>query len=272
MVSLTVGLQRLRSRSLYFCAKKLLLVTFPYFLVLLTMFTNFFDSGILYICHNLNSHFRLLGRIAAFVSENGLIKGGFIATLIWWLWFQDTPNQQLTREKILGTMIATIGAIFLARGLALLLPFRSRPLVNPELGLLFDQGNKALGTWSSFPSDHAVLFFTLATGIWLISRLVGFIAFFHTIFIVCLPRIYLGLHYPTDVIAGAFLGIGIALLATRLDWRLRVARPLMKYANESPTWFYSGFFLLTFQISEMFESSRNVVKGVFKLLKLILPA
>ena len=235
------------------------------------MFTNFFDSGILYLCHDLNSHFGLLGRIAAFVSENGLIKGGFIAILIWWLWFQDTPNQQPIREKILGTMIATIGAIFLARGLALILPFRPRPIVNPELGSLFVQGNAALETWSSFPSDHAVLFFTLATGIWLISKPVGFIAFFHTIFIVCLPRIYLGLHYPTDIIAGAFLGIGIALLATRLDWRILVAKPLMKYADKSPSWFYSGFFILTFQIGEMFESSRDIIRGVVKLLIMLLP-
>ena len=235
------------------------------------MFTNSFDSGILYFFHNLNSQFGLLSRFANFISENGLIKGGFIATLIWWLWFQDTSTKQSVREKLVGLMIATIGAIFLARGLALFLPFRPRPLANSELGLFFVQGNIALERWSSFPSDHAVFFFTLATGIWLISRPIGLIALFHAIFVVCLPRIYLGLHYPTDIIAGAFLGIGIALLASRLDWRLRVARPLMKYANESPTWFYSGFFLLTFQISEMFESSRDVVKGVFKLLRLILP-
>ncbi len=235
------------------------------------MFTNSFDSGILYFCHNLNSQFGLLSHLANFVSENGLIKGGFIATLIWWLWFQDTSIKQSVREKILGLMIATIGAIFLARGLALLLPFRPRPLANPELGLFFVQGNVALERWSSFPSDHAVFFFTLATGIWLISRPIGLIALFHAIFVVCLPRIYLGLHYPTDIIAGACLGIGIALLASRLDWRLRIARPLMKYANKSPTWFYSGFFLLTFQISEMFESSRDIIKGALKFLKLILP-
>lgn len=213
----------------------------------------------------------MLSHLVKFVSENGLIKGGFIATLIWWLWFQDTSTKQAVREKLLGLMIATIGAIFIGRVLALCLPFRPRPIVNPELGISFSQGNVALESWSSFPSDHAVLFFTLAAGLWLISRPIGLIALFHAIFVICLPRIYLGLHYPTDIIAGAFLGIGIALLASRSDWRTRVARPLMKYADKSPSWFYSGFFLLTFQISEMFDSSRHVLRGVFKLLSLILP-
>jgi undecaprenyl-diphosphatase len=235
------------------------------------MFTNSFDSGILSFFSDLNSHLGLLNRLASFVSENGLIKGGFAATLIWWLWFQDIPTIQSVREKLLGMIVATIGAIFIARGLALLLPFRIRPLANSELGISFPLKHEVLESWSSFPSDHAVLFFTLATGIWLISRPVGLIAFFHAIFVVCLPRIYLGLHYPTDIIAGASLGIGIALLANRIDWRRMVAQPLMKYVEKSPSWFYLGFFILTFQIGEMFESTRNILRGIFKLLVLIKP-
>jgi hypothetical protein len=60
-----------------------------------------------------------------------------------------------------------------------------------------------LSGWSSFPSDHACLFFALATGLCLISPVIGGLALLHASLIVSLPRIYLGLHYPTDVLAGA---------------------------------------------------------------------
>jgi undecaprenyl-diphosphatase len=63
----------------------------------------------------------------------------------------------------------------------------------------------------SFPSAHAVFAFMMATLLshwfpryWIIFFIIaGFIGW---------TRIYLGLHYPTDVIAGALLGYGITML------------------------------------------------------------
>ena len=63
----------------------------------------------------------------------------------------------------------------------------------------------------SFPSAHATFSFMMATllGLWfpryriVLFIVAGFIGW---------TRIYLGLHYPTDVIAGALLGYGITKL------------------------------------------------------------
>ena len=55
---------------------------------------------------------------------------------------------------------------------------------------------------NSFPSDHAGLFYALATTIFLVSRRTGIIMFIYVTLVVIVPRLYLLLHYPTDIMAG----------------------------------------------------------------------
>jgi undecaprenyl-diphosphatase len=63
----------------------------------------------------------------------------------------------------------------------------------------------------SFPSGHAVFAFMMAT--LLANRFPRYRVIFYIIAaFIGWTRIYLGLHYPTDVIAGAFLGYGITKL------------------------------------------------------------
>lgn len=63
----------------------------------------------------------------------------------------------------------------------------------------------------SFPSGHTTATFSIATTIALNIPKLSILAFSIAI-IVGVSRIYLGVHYPTDVVAGIFLGISTALL------------------------------------------------------------
>ena len=63
----------------------------------------------------------------------------------------------------------------------------------------------------SFPSAHSVFAFMMAT--LLAKRFPRYgVIFFIVAAFIGWTRIYLGLHYPTDVIAGALLGYGITKL------------------------------------------------------------
>jgi undecaprenyl-diphosphatase len=87
---------------------------------------------------------------------------------------------------------------------------RERPLFFLEMSSKLSKGPGEILD-PSFPSAHAAFSFMMATllAIWF-PRYRG--VFFVIAGFIGWTRIYLGLHYPTDVIAGALLGYGITKL------------------------------------------------------------
>jgi undecaprenyl-diphosphatase len=85
---------------------------------------------------------------------------------------------------------------------------RERPLFFLEMASKLSKGPGEILD-PSFPSAHAAYSFMMAT--LLANRFPQYrVVFFIVAGFVGWSRIYLGLHYPTDVIAGALIGYGIA--------------------------------------------------------------
>jgi membrane-associated phospholipid phosphatase len=140
------------------------------------------------------------------ISTSNLLKGLVVIALVWWLWFQDGDIRS-RREALLAGIIASFPALVLSRILSWVF-FRPRPLNETGLLLRVPYGASA-ADWegvSSFPSDHAVFFFALATGIFFASRRVGWFIFLYISVVICLPRIFIGEHYATDILTGAAIG------------------------------------------------------------------
>jgi hypothetical protein len=75
--------------------------------------------------------------------------------------------------------------------------------------------------------------------------------------IICLPRPYMGFHYPSDLVAGAAIGLGTAALARISSLRDAVGEVPEHWQERSAESFCSCFFILTFQIATIFESARE---------------
>jgi undecaprenyl-diphosphatase len=74
----------------------------------------------------------------------------------------------------------------------------------------------ARSTDFSFPSDHATVAGAVAAGLLLLAdRRWGIIAATGAV-LMALARIYIGVHYPSDVAAGLALGAGVALVGNYL--------------------------------------------------------
>lgn len=71
----------------------------------------------------------------------------------------------------------------------------------------------------SFPSGHTMSAFAFATALRRYFKNAGLFALIVSVFM-GLSRIYLCVHYPSDVIAGALLGIGFGIMSYKICERL----------------------------------------------------
>jgi len=67
----------------------------------------------------------------------------------------------------------------------------------------------------SFPSDHAVVAGAAAAAIWLVNRRVAIVATVAAV-VLAFARVYVGAHYPGDVVAALALGAAVTLVGWAL--------------------------------------------------------
>jgi len=121
------------------------------------------------------------------------------------------------RWKLMRTMLWQFAAlyafIFFGVGVPSLLTTiakrligRARPVHFDEVGLLSFKWNVADWTYQSFPSGHATTAFALAATVGFISER-WFYPALALASAIALSRVTLGVHYPSDVLIGAVVGL-----------------------------------------------------------------
>jgi undecaprenyl-diphosphatase len=111
-----------------------------------------------------------------------------------------------------------------------------------------------------------MLWMSVATGIFLVWRRVGVLALLYTAIFICLPRVYLGLHYPTDILGGAAIWIIIAYVMTRDPVRTRFAVPILRWIHRFPGPSYTLACLLCFELITQSDEILLLGQSVSKAL------
>lgn len=240
---------------------------------------NLFDQRLIEAMSRTAIHAPSVTHAVEAVSRMYLFKGTILVALLWVIWFRhefgeafghkpgrlDPASAELAairrRERELVVVAIVGGFIAFAAGrlLAHYLPFRLRPVYEPQLKGVYPTtavDELLPRTWSAFPSDHAMLWGAIAMTIFFASRWLGIYALIHTVVLIGLPRIYLGLHYPSDVLAGGVLGIAIACVMCIDPIRVRVAKPVLFVAERWPGPFYGVSFVLSFALASQFDEFR----------------
>ena len=129
------------------------------------------------------------------------------------LWFIGKDAPQRMRYQIgMFTALTAMALSSLAVLISNALFFRPRPFDGLDgINLLFYQP-----TDSSFPSNSAAAAFAIAAAVWCVNRRIG-AALFLAAAVYGFSRVYVGVHYPADILGGAV----VALIVTALTLRLR---------------------------------------------------
>jgi undecaprenyl-diphosphatase len=168
-------------------------------------------------------HHPLLGSILAGFATWGVVVFAAAAVLIWFL---ASPGGSDTWKRAGTAGLAAAAAGLAVNQIVIHIWQRPRPYqAHPHtiIPLL------SRSTDPSFPSDHASAAFGIAIGVLLIHRRAGYL-FLTAATLIGLSRIATGMHYPTDVLAGAAIGTLCGYLAARIAMR-PLLLPLIRAAS-----------------------------------------
>ncbi|WP_328582968.1 phosphatase PAP2 family protein [Streptomyces sp. NBC_00370] len=167
-------------------------------------------------------------RVMEFVGEYGILLG--LVLVVLWSWWS------VRRRGTAGDSVSGVAGLVwapLAAGVALLINIPIRDFVGRNRPFVDHKGLDVLVAGKddfSFVSDHATMAMALGVGIFIVHRKFGLVAIGLAL-LEGFCRVYMGVHYPTDVIGGFALGTAVTLLLTPVA--LALLTPLMSAVSRS---------------------------------------
>ncbi|MFC9286034.1 phosphatase PAP2 family protein [Streptomyces sp. NPDC057052] len=172
-----------------------------------------------------------LDRTVEFVGEYGLLLA--MVLLVVWCWW--TVRRRPVPAEEAASSVAALVWVPLAAAVAVLVNVPIRGFVERPRPFLDHQGLEVLvsgKTDYSFVSDHATITMAMGVALFVAHRRFGLVGIGLGL-VEGFCRVYMGVHYPTDVIGGFALGTAVALLLSPVASMLLT--PVLK-AVEGTAW------------------------------------
>ncbi|MFH1424033.1 MAG: phosphatase PAP2 family protein [Candidatus Nealsonbacteria bacterium] len=120
-------------------------------------------------------------------------------------------------RRIIWAGLAVVLAKFGIAELIRLFWLRPRPFVENNVNLLVEVAAKP-----SFPSGHASVCFALSFVVYHYHKKAG-IAFFAASFLISIARVFVGVHWPLDILGGAVVGILAGWIIIKISQKFKCA-------------------------------------------------
>ena len=172
----------------------------------------------------LNLDFQILQFINSFAGKIYLVDLFFIicakylifviagAVIGWWISLHSIkstkkiklPENWLNEDKnkwqIFWNICLAVFSSYAISQLLALIKFRTRPFLNSDIQQLVNPLSE-----KSFPSDHTTVVFATSLAVYFYNKKLGILLLLFSL-LIGFARIYVGVHYPIDVLGGIILG------------------------------------------------------------------
>ncbi len=153
----------------------------------------------------------IVDRAAQWAASDFLAPAALAFTLIV-MWFAERDAGIRLRQQVgVFVALASMALSGLVVFIANIFYFRPRPFDDLDVNLLFYRP-----TDSSFPANSAAAAFGIAFGVWGVNRKMGWIAI-GIAGLYALSRVYAGVHYPLDVLAGVAIAACVTFVVFRIS-------------------------------------------------------
>lgn len=157
--------------------------------------------------NNLAHFSKILDWIGIFLAEYSLYIVGIIF-LILFLWKRN-------RLMVISAGVSIVVSRLIIAEIVKILLRRPRPYTALEIvNKLIVENND----FKSFPSGHAAIFFAIAMAVYFFNKKLG-IAFFISAILISVARVFVGVHWPSDILSGAIIGIISAVIINKLFFK-----------------------------------------------------
>lgn len=171
----------------------------------------------------------LHGFMAAYALWGGLVVLSLMLIGAWWFARRRPDALRLIATCVL-TGVATVVAVVLSGDVISPLVGRVRPChaLSHVTTLLPCNADY------SMPSDHAIIAGAFAAGLWMVNRQLGIVAAVLSL-LLAFSRVYVGVHYPSDVLVGLVAGVVITIVLNLALHRVTY-RAVERLANSRWSW------------------------------------
>jgi undecaprenyl-diphosphatase len=212
-----------------------------------------------HILFSLVPHGEFTDECSKFLILNPLVSSWIFAACFYKLWTEDDEQRALRRRYLINAVLAF--------GIACLVTLIVRPwirwpapVLNPVFQPLFPRDFWGNGSENCFPSHSTLAYLTISLGCWPLNRRLSVWLSGLTLLCISLPRVYVGGHYPIDVLFSWFLAIFVLNAVWHWPVLGRVPNWLL-YHNPSRGFQDLIFFLWVFELGEGFRGT-ELLAGV----------
>ncbi|MBU4360443.1 phosphatase PAP2 family protein [Candidatus Parcubacteria bacterium] len=178
------------------------------------------DYQIFQAINSLSGKWQVLDWFGIFCAKY-LIWIMFLVFVIWWIKLaktrssEDWPVEGKRKWLIFGSVGLPVVLSFFINQLLAMIRFRDRPFLNLNISKLVEPLSE-----KSFPSDHSAMAFAIAVAVYFHNKKLGEILLVLA-FLVALGRVYTGVHYPIDVVAGAIVGTVLSVIFYKIYKKIK---------------------------------------------------